>query len=83
MIAADICNENIVPASHLYAGIFTDWDLVKYSRNRVQWDDAHKIAYAEHTGDVKLYAGWVLLSGQPVNHYALDQKQNFRRVGLT
>lgn len=72
----ELINQNIVDLQNLYSGIFVDWDLYKPSRNKVSWDNEYKIAYAEHTGDTKLYAGFVLLSNQNANHYALDQSYN-------
>jgi len=73
LIEMELVNENIVDLNNFYASLFTDWDLFKYNRNRISWDETKQIAYAEHTGDVKLYAGYVLLSNQNSNHYALDQ----------
>ncbi len=73
LIELDIVNQNIVSASNFYASLFTDWDLFKYNRNRISWDEIKQIAYTEHTGDVNLYAGYILLSDQSINHYAMDQ----------
>jgi hypothetical protein len=73
MIELDVVNQNIVDVNDFYATLFTDWDLFKYNRNRISWDETKQIAYAEHTGDVKLYAGYMLLSNQSINHYAMDQ----------
>lgn len=73
LMEMELVNENIVDLNHFYASLFTDWDLFKYNRNRISWDETRQIAYAEHSGDVNLYAGYILLSDQNLNHYALDQ----------
>ncbi len=73
LMELELVNQNIVDLHDFYASLFTDWDLFKYNRNRISWDETKQIAYAEHSGDVKLYAGYILLSDQNSNHYALDQ----------
>ncbi len=73
MINTEISNESNTAFNDLYAGVFTDWELVKGKRNVIKWDGNRKIAYCEHTGNNKLYAGWIILSSQNTNHYALDQ----------
>jgi serine protease len=76
LISMEIVNQNLVDISNLYAALFVDWDLFKYNRNEIKWDEISQTLYARHTGDVNLYAGLSMLSGQNSNYYGLDQLYN-------
>ncbi|MCB0429210.1 MAG: S8 family peptidase [Flavobacteriales bacterium] len=67
-----IINEGSTAWSDLHAGIFSDWDIMDYSQNRVATDAAHKLGYAYSTQASGIYAGIRLLTGGPFLHYAID-----------
>jgi hypothetical protein len=65
-------NEGINPLPNFYAGIFTDWDIMDYNKNRVGEVSSQKLGYAFSTENQGLYAGVKFLSGGNFVHYAID-----------
>ncbi|HNQ12941.1 MAG TPA: S8 family serine peptidase [Bacteroidia bacterium] len=56
----------------LHAGIFCDWDIMDYNKNKVAEDAALRMGYAWSTEANGLYAGIKLLTQGPFYHYGID-----------
>lgn len=67
-----IKNNGSSALTNLHAGIFADWDIMDYTRNKAAFDAATRMGYCWSTETAGLYAGIKLLSPDPVIHYALD-----------
>ena len=67
-----IINENTFTISNLYAGLFADWDISFYNKNKINFDNNLNLAYTYSTQSPVFYTGIQLLSSSPVNHYAID-----------
>jgi serine protease len=69
----DIINSGSSTIDSVYAGIFTDWDIMNSSMNKSSEDQSLKLGYTFSTQANGLYAGVQLLSWTaPFWHYALD-----------
>lgn len=67
--------KNIYPApiSTVYAGIFADWDIMNYAKNKSDYSPTHQMTYAYSTEANGKYAGIKLLSNSAsANCYAID-----------
>lgn len=67
--------KNIYPApiANVYAGIFADWDIMNYAKNKSDYNPVNQLAYAYSTETNGKYAGIKLLSNTaPANCYAID-----------
>lgn len=67
--------KNIYPAPihTVYAGIFADWDIMNYDKNKSDYNPLHQLAYAYSTETNGKYAGIKLLSNSAsANCYAID-----------
>lgn len=67
--------KNNYPAaiSNVYAGIFADWDIMNYAKNKSDYNALHQLAYAYSTETNGKYAGIKLLSNSAaVNCFAID-----------
>lgn len=67
-----ITNTGASALSGLYAGIFTDWDIMDYGKNRGAEDQTLKMGYDFSTEANGLYAGVKVLTPGPFMHYAID-----------
>jgi serine protease len=68
-----IKNTYPAPISNVYAGIFADWDIMNYAKNKSDYDAANQMAYAYSTENSGKYAGIKLLSNtSSPNCYAID-----------
>ncbi|MBA3900468.1 MAG: T9SS type A sorting domain-containing protein, partial [Bacteroidetes bacterium] len=69
----DIINKGNARLDSFYFGIFADWDIMDYSKNRIHYDTENRMGYAFSTETGSLYAGLKLLSHTAgTYHYALD-----------
>lgn len=69
----DIINSGSTPLDSVYAGIFTDWDIMNSGMNKSSEDPSLKLGYSYSTQANGLYAGVQLLSwNAPFLHYAFD-----------
>jgi serine protease len=69
----EITNNSSSVISNLFAGLFMDWDIQDYSRNKANYDSDEKLGYTWNTEANGLYAGVKLLSSDaPANFYAID-----------
>lgn len=67
-----IRNSGTSTLSTLHAGIFADWDLLDYAKNKAAYDAMNRLGYVYST-DSSLYMGIRLLSQTAgAFHYALD-----------
>ncbi len=67
--------KNIYPApiQTVYAGIFADWDIMNYAKNKSDYNALYQLAYAYSTEANGKYAGIKLLSNSAsANCYAID-----------
>ena len=56
----------------LYAGIFTDWDLIDYSSNKAGYQSTLKLGYV-HTAPIDtIYTGVQVLTDQNARHHAIE-----------
>jgi serine protease len=67
-----ITNAGPAPLTHLYAGLFSDWDIGPANRNAAAWDSAHTLGYVYQVDRRNLFAGVQLLTPVPPTHYAID-----------
>jgi subtilisin family serine protease len=67
-----ITNTGTSTLSNLYAGIFTDWDIMDYSKNRGDEVPSLKMGYNFSTEANGLYAAVKVLTPGPFMHYAID-----------
>ena len=67
-----IYNNNTYNLDSLYAGIFCDWDIVNYLRNKTLFNNLLRLSYSWYTGQTNFYTGAKLLSSQNGYHYAFD-----------
>ena len=67
-----IKNKNSNTLNNLFAGIFADWDVMNYNKNRTRLVANQKLSYAYSTEPNTMYAGIKLLSAAPFKHYAID-----------
>lgn len=73
MLKYNLINSGTNTLDSVYAGIFTDWDIMNSSMNKSSEDQALKLGYTYSTQANGLYAGVQLLSwNAPFFHYALD-----------
>ncbi|MGI8893386.1 MAG: S8/S53 family peptidase [Bacteroidia bacterium] len=67
-----IRNNSSTTYNSLFAGIFADWDIADYSKNKASEDAFHKMGFVWNTEAGGFYAGIKLLSPVPFVHYAID-----------
>lgn len=72
MVKYRIINTSGQPLNNLYAGIFTDWDIMDYNQNRSGYDASTRMGYSFSTENAGLYAGVKLLSPGVANVYSVD-----------
>ena len=67
-----ITNTSNIAAEQVYFGLFSDWDIGNFSRNRANYQSSNKNIYAYCSDANFPYSATALLSEQPVNPYAFD-----------
>lgn len=72
IVEYQITNDRPTPIDTLYAGIFSDWDVDDYSKNRAGFDYARKLGYCFSSLANKPYVGIALLTKQNPTYYAMD-----------
>lgn len=72
MVKYRIINTSGQALTNLYAGIFTDWDIMDYNQNRSAYDVNTRMGYSFSTENAGLYAGVKLLSPGVANVYDVD-----------
>ncbi|TAH30325.1 MAG: T9SS C-terminal target domain-containing protein [Cytophagales bacterium] len=60
--------------SSLFTGMFADWDIQDFTKNKASWDETNQMGYVWHTGNPSVYGGVVLLTNRPIP----TQKATFR-----
>ncbi|PKQ70011.1 S8 family serine peptidase [Raineya orbicola] len=81
IVEYDITNDSTRTIPNLYAGVFTDFDLLEYARNRADWDNARKMGYAYHYLN-GMYAGIRLLTTETPNYYAFNNNGSSGSINL-
>lgn len=69
-----LINNNSLPISNLYAGLFFDWDMIDGSGlgDRTEWDNTLKYGFVRNTtGGPTNYNGLALLSGNNYGFYEI------------
>lgn len=66
--------KNITPDTlkNAFAGLFADWDILDYSKNRAFWDAGNKMGYAFNVKHDTIYTGIQLLGANTANYYAFN-----------
>ncbi|UPT65307.1 MAG: S8 family peptidase [Sphingobacteriales bacterium JAD_PAG50586_3] len=72
MVKYRIINTSGQALNDLYAGIFTDWDIMDYNQNRSGYDVSTRMGYSFSTENAGLYAAVKLLSPGVANVYDVD-----------
>jgi serine protease len=67
-----IKNAGTASLNSLYAGIFSDWDIMDYAKNKAAVDVPGKMGYCWSTEVNGFYAGVKLLTSGPFTSYAID-----------
>jgi subtilisin family serine protease/chitodextrinase len=81
IIEYDITNDSNRVINHLYASLFTDFDLLTYTQNRAAWNASLNLGYAFHSSE-NLYAGIKLLTQQSPNYYAFNSNGSSGSINL-
>ena len=72
IVEYEITNESPFDKDSCYAGIFTDWDLGDYSKNKASFVNPLKLSYVyEHLNDTA-FAGVQLLENHPIVVHAIE-----------
>jgi serine protease len=72
MVKYRIINTSGNTLNNLYAGIFSDWDIMDFNQNRSGYDMSTRMGYAFSTEQQGLYVGIKLLSPGTANVYNID-----------
>ena len=67
-----ITNDGPVQLDTLYAGLFCDWDVNDYTKNRAEYDYSKKLGYVYSSLANNPYVGVSLLTNQAPTYYAMD-----------
>lgn len=67
-----VTNGGASALTNVYAGIFSDWDIMTFANNKAAEDAVNKMGYVWCTDSAGLYAGIKLLTPGNFNHYAID-----------
>ena len=72
IVEYEIINESLNDLDSCYIGIFTDWDLGDYSKNKAAYMNSLKLSYVyEHLND-SVFAGVQLLENHPIIVHAIE-----------
>ena len=66
-----IINTGETAYQQLHTGLFADFDLAEFYKNKISWDGTNRLGYA-YNHEENQYAGLALLSDYAVNFHALD-----------
>lgn len=77
-----ITNTSATQANQVLMGIFADWDIGNFNRNRAYYESSNKNLYAYCSDDQFPFVGTALLSDQSVNPYAFDLSNNTEGVNI-
>ena len=67
-----ITNRDSSPYAQLFAGIFADFDIQEFSKNKASWDAGHQLGYVYNHLENR-FAGVALLNdGMELSFHALD-----------
>lgn len=68
-----IYNKGITPLGSVYAGLYTDWDILNFNLNKSSWHEASKLIYTYSTQPESMFAGVKLLNNLDKSvHYSMD-----------
>lgn len=67
-----IQNKSLKQIDTLFAGIFTDWDIMDAGLNKASWSDSRNMGYIYSTETAGLFAGVALLTPESPIYFALD-----------
>lgn len=71
-----VTNTTSSTLDQVYAGIFADWDIMNYSKNRTKLNAANKYSLSYTTEPNPNFVAIKLLSNAPFLHYAIDNVNN-------
>jgi serine protease len=83
MVRYIIQNTGTTPLNDIYAGIFCDYDIDDYTKNKGDQDDALRLGYSYTLSANVVYAGVKLLSSGPFIHHAIDNVGGATPVDFT
>lgn len=72
IVEYQITNNRATQIDALYTGLFCDWDIDDYSKNRAEFDYTKKLGYTYSSFPSRPYAGVALLTNQDPIYYAMD-----------
>jgi len=67
-----LINKNTDTIKNLFAGLFIDWDIMDFNKNRVQYDSILMLLHAYSTEATGLFTGIKMLSRLNADPYAFD-----------
>ena len=67
-----IKNEADTTLNNLFAGIFADWDIMDYSKNKASFNATKNLGYAYSTETAGIWAGVKLLTPGMATCYSID-----------
>jgi len=72
MLEYSITNSGTSTLNDLYAGLFTDWDLVDATRNNAAFNSSLKTGYVYTVPQDSIYTGVRILGNMPAVFHAVD-----------
>lgn len=70
LVRYELINTNTTTLDSVYAGLYIDWDITNFNRNRSDWDNTHKLGYSYYQTD--MYAGVSVPGNLAATYYAID-----------
>jgi subtilisin family serine protease len=81
IVEYDVTNDSTRVIPQLNVGLFTDFDLLTYTQNRANWNNALRLGYVYHSSG-NLYAGIKLLTTQSPHYYAFNNNGSGGSINL-
>ncbi len=72
IVAYTIENTGLTALSNLYAGLFTDWDIIDYATNKAGFDASRKMGYVHSMNNDTIYGAVKVLSVDTGVNYSID-----------
>ncbi|MCC5943890.1 MAG: S8 family peptidase [Bernardetiaceae bacterium] len=76
IVEYDILNRGASELSNFHAGLFADWDVPEWNRNRLGWDESRQLGFA-YNENADTYAGLRALGAASAHHTAIAYDANY------
>ena len=67
-----LTNQSGSTLNNLYTGIFSEWNINDWAKNKAAWDSTNNLGYVFDTSENNLYSGIALISNQEAIYNAID-----------